>query len=96
MIPDASYKITFLFEHPLFYPQAFTFDMMNDDFQKELSSARTFGFKEELDALKQKSQYVEWHNNKRKAHFGLIAKKIEDKKKLRNKGFIVFDLADFH
>jgi len=54
VLPSKSYKVTFLFEHPLFFPQLFSFDILKDDFKKELSSARTFGFKEELEPLKEK------------------------------------------
>ena len=45
--------------------------------------------------LQEKSKFVDWNNNVRKEHFGLIAKKITGKDKLRVKGFAVFDLDDF-
>jgi AAA+ ATPase superfamily predicted ATPase len=47
-----------------------------------------------LDDLKEKSLYVDWNNNTRKEYFGIAAKKIEGKKELRDKGFVVFDLDD--
>lgn len=47
-----------------------------------------------LDDLKDKSVYVDWNNNNRKEYFGIAAKKIEGKKELREKGFVVFDLDD--
>ena len=48
-----------------------------------------------LQDLQEKSEFVDWNNNVRKEHFGLIAKKITGKDKLRAKGFAVFDLDDF-
>lgn len=45
--------------------------------------------------LQEMSKFVDWNNNVRKEHFGLIAKKITGKDKLRAKGFTVFDLDDF-
>lgn len=48
-----------------------------------------------LGELKEKSGFVRWNNGKRKEFFGLIAKRIENKKKLRKEGFLVFDLEDF-
>jgi len=38
---------------------------------------------------------VKWYNSKRKERYGIIAKKIEDKEKLRSAGYLAFDLADF-
>jgi len=48
-----------------------------------------------LDALKEKSAFVNWFNNVREEHFGLIAKKIDEevKEKLRSEGYLVFDIA---
>ncbi|MBU5678837.1 MAG: ATP-binding protein [Candidatus Aenigmatarchaeota archaeon] len=48
-----------------------------------------------LDKLKEKSKFVQWHNEKRREYFGLIAKKIENKERLRKQGYLVFDLRDF-
>ena len=44
--------------------------------------------------LKEKSCFVKWNNDVRKEYFGLVAKKIEGKEHLRDKGFVVFDLDD--
>jgi len=58
----------------------------------------TLKFKDALDLiaeLKNKSGYVDWNTNKRKEHFGLIAKKIEGKERLRKEGYFVFDFDDF-
>ncbi len=48
-----------------------------------------------LAELKKKSRYVDWNTHKRKEHFGVIAKKIEGKERLRKEGYIVFDFDDF-
>ena len=45
--------------------------------------------------LQEKSKFIDWNNDVRKEHFGLIAKTISDKAILRARGFIVFDLDDF-
>jgi len=58
----------------------------------------TLKFKDALDilaVLKEKSGYVDWNTDKRKEYFGLIAKKIEGKERLRKEGYIVFDFDDF-
>jgi len=47
-----------------------------------------------LHDLQEKSKFVGWNNDKRKEHFGIIAKKISGKGTLRAKGFLVFDLDD--
>jgi len=47
-----------------------------------------------LDELKQKSTYVQWFNEKRKEFYGLMAKKIHGKSRLKGEGYIVFDLDD--
>ena len=36
-----------------------------------------------------------WKNDKRKEYFGLIARKIEGKGELRERGFDVWDIDDF-
>ena len=54
--------------------------------------------KDALDVLKKlmdKSTSVQWNNNNRTEYFGLVAKRIEGKYPLREKGFVVFDLDDF-
>ena len=48
-----------------------------------------------LAELKNKSRYVDWNTSKRKENFGLIAKKIADKERLRKEGYSVFDFDDF-
>lgn len=48
-----------------------------------------------LGGLKSKSKSVEWNNGSRKERFGLIAKHIYGKDKLKAEGFLVFDLDDF-
>ena len=48
-----------------------------------------------LAELKKKSRYVDWNTHKRKEHFGVIAKKIEGKERLRKEGYFVFDFDDF-
>ena len=48
-----------------------------------------------LEDLKQKSKYVDWNNENRTEHFGLIAKKIQDKKELRKQASFAWDLDDF-
>lgn len=48
-----------------------------------------------LDDLKRKAALVKWHNAKRRERFGIIAKKIKDKRELRSSGVLAFDLADF-
>ena len=46
--------------------------------------------------LQKKSKFVDWNNDVRKEHFGLIAKSIYRKAVLRARGFIIFDLDDFN
>ena len=48
-----------------------------------------------LDDLKLKSIDVGWNTKKRKEYFSLIAKEIENKDGLREKGYLAFDLRDF-
>ena len=48
-----------------------------------------------LKELQEKATYVDWHKNNGKEHFGLIAKKIDNKDKLRSEGFLIYDLDDF-
>jgi AAA+ ATPase superfamily predicted ATPase len=48
-----------------------------------------------LERLKKKASVVKWFNAKRKEYFCLIGKRLKDKKDLREKGYLVFDLEDF-
>ena len=48
-----------------------------------------------LEELQEKAGFVEWFNKQRQEHYGVIAKKIEDKEDLRKEGFLVYDLEDF-
>lgn len=45
--------------------------------------------------LKRKAALVNWYNGRRKIRYGIIAKDIKDKEKLRDLGYLVFDLGDF-
>ncbi len=45
--------------------------------------------------LKEKSRFVQWHDGERREYFGLVAKKVDGKERLRKKGFVIFDLDDF-
>ena len=49
-----------------------------------------------LDKLHEKAGHVKWLNDTRKVYYGLVAKKIENKKNLRKKGFFIYDLEDFN
>lgn len=44
--------------------------------------------------LKEKSTLVNWQSKQRKEHFGLFAKNISQKQKLRDQGFLIFDIND--
>ncbi|HUW66550.1 MAG TPA: DUF234 domain-containing protein [Candidatus Nanoarchaeia archaeon] len=48
-----------------------------------------------FELLKEKSGHLMWNNDNRIEHFGLMAKKIQNKEKFRKEGFIVFNLEDF-
>ena len=48
-----------------------------------------------LRELKEKSEFVNWNLDNRKEFFGVIAKKIENKNKLRKEDYLIFDLRDF-
>ncbi len=48
-----------------------------------------------LDELKEKSNPVDWNNDNRKEHFGVIAKYIENKNMLIKDGYFAYDLDDF-
>ncbi len=59
---------------------------------------KTLGYNQSLKILKElkeKTPYVKWFNKQRKEQYGLIAKKIENKKDLRKEGFLVYDLEDW-
>jgi hypothetical protein len=45
--------------------------------------------------LKRKTALVKWHNRERRELYGIIGKKINAKKKLREMGYLVFDLEAF-
>ena len=49
-----------------------------------------------LKKLKEKADLVQWLNNKRKEYYGLAARKIENKKSLKDEGFLVYDLDDLN
>lgn len=59
---------------------------------KELSYSQT---QKILEKLREKTDFVNWHNSRRKEKYGVIAKKIQDKNGLRDNGFLVFDFEDF-
>jgi AAA+ ATPase superfamily predicted ATPase len=44
--------------------------------------------------LKEKSRFVNWDNEERIEHFGLIAKRIEGKEELMAEGYLCYDLED--
>jgi len=52
--PESCFKITCRidFPHPLIGKQEISFDKENDNFEKEISRARTFGFVQDLELLK--------------------------------------------
>ncbi len=44
--------------------------------------------------LKRKAELIKWHNDEHCELYGIIAKNIEEKEKLREDGYLVFDLED--
>ncbi len=48
-----------------------------------------------LAEIKRKATLVNWYNARRKERYGIIAKDIRDKEKLKGMGYIIFDLRDF-
>lgn len=52
------------------------------------------GAEQILSDLEDKSSFVRWNNETRKEHFGIVAKKVEGKEKLRQREYLVFDLDD--
>ena len=47
-----------------------------------------------LDELKEKAKEVDWNNEERKEYYGVIAKKINGKEKLRRERYLCYDLED--
>ena len=45
--------------------------------------------------LKEKAELVQWLNDGRREYYGLVARKIENKKSLRDEGFLIYDLDDW-
>lgn len=45
--------------------------------------------------LKHKAALVKWYNQKRKEHYGIIARDIESKEELRASGILAYELEDF-
>lgn len=48
-----------------------------------------------LEKLQEKAPSVDWRNKKRKEQYGIIARRVEQKERLREKGFLVYDLKDW-
>ena len=48
-----------------------------------------------MEELKEKSSWVDWNNDNRKVHFGVIARHIENKNMLIEDGYFAYDLEDF-
>ncbi len=48
-----------------------------------------------LETVKKKSKFVAWEVKDRVEYFGIIGKIIEGKEKLREKGYLAFDVRDF-
>ncbi len=47
-----------------------------------------------LDELKRKAGYVQWFIKRKKEFYGLMARKIDGKEKMRDEGYFLFDLRD--
>ncbi|MGB7533996.1 MAG: DUF234 domain-containing protein [Halobacteriota archaeon] len=47
-----------------------------------------------LAGLEEKAENVDWNNENRKEHFGLIGKRVEGKANLRGEGYLCYDLED--
>jgi hypothetical protein len=45
--------------------------------------------------LMEKSGFVDWRNGSRKERYGIIARSVEGKERLRKSGYFVYDIADF-
>ena len=48
-----------------------------------------------LGELEEKAKFVQWGSDARREYFGIVARTIERKGDLRDKGYVVFDLDDF-
>ena len=48
-----------------------------------------------LEGLKEKAKSVQWRSEKRKEKYGIIARRIDGKEKLRKRGWLAYDLEDF-
>lgn len=64
-------------------------------FECKWSSLNTKEVELILAELKRKATLVKWHNARRKERYGVIAKDIKDKEKLKSMDYLVFDLRDF-
>jgi len=47
-----------------------------------------------LRELEGKASFVDWNKRERQVHFGLIAKRLEGKEKLKEEGYLCYDLGD--
>jgi len=47
-----------------------------------------------LKSLKERSRLVDWHLEDRRAYFGVVTREIEGKERLREEGYLAFDLED--
>ena len=47
-----------------------------------------------LAELEDRSEFVDWNKGERIEHFGLIAKRLEGKEKLKEEGYLCYDLED--
>lgn len=45
--------------------------------------------------LRRKAEEVQWRNERRREHYGIIAREIEEKDVLRSSGVLAYDLEDF-
>ena len=48
-----------------------------------------------LETLQEKTVLVPWQNNERKEQYGLVARRIDQKERLRGNGFLAYDLRDW-
>jgi uncharacterized protein len=64
-------------------------------FEFKWKSLREKEAKKIFEELIEKSKSFGWNLNKRKEHFGIIAKSLENKSQFRKEGFLAFDLEDF-
>ena len=47
-----------------------------------------------LKSLVAKTELMDWRTTKRKEYYGIIARTIDGKEELRNRGYAAFDLED--